>query len=219
MKDAAQSKRIYTVHIPRKRPSSDNHDFLTMSTKWPAKTSEGVLPTLSKAYSESFEPSKITVENFAGFVRVPIGLAGPLRVRDAGQRDAGQTDDDFFAALATVEPTLVASCSRGCKALQRCGGARFHVLNESMSRAPIFFFSSPDEAVKPIRRRHREHESVRAPSEAHAARYRLQRARQVRLRLWRRSRAEHGHDSNIGGVRPVLAHCCSGINGCKRPRH
>ena len=113
-----------------------------MSTERSAKTREDVLLTASKAYSESSETPKITIENFVGFVRVPVGLAGPLRVRDAGQ-----TDDDFFAPLATVEPTLVASCSRGCKALQRCGGARFHVLNEGMSRAPIFFFSRPDEAV------------------------------------------------------------------------
>ena len=113
-----------------------------MSTEWSAKAREDVLLTASKAYSESSETPKITIENFVGFVRVPVGLAGPLRVRDAGQ-----TDNDFFAPLATVEPTLVASCSRGCNALQRCGGARFHVLNEGMSRAPIFFFSRPDEAV------------------------------------------------------------------------
>ena len=113
-----------------------------MSTERSAKTRKNVFLTASKAYSESSETPKITIENFVGFVRVPVGLAGLLRVRDAGQ-----TDDDFFAPLATVEPTLVASCSRGCKALQRCGGARFHVLNEGMSRAPIFFFSRPDEAV------------------------------------------------------------------------
>ncbi|KAJ4331910.1 hypothetical protein N0V95_009783, partial [Ascochyta clinopodiicola] len=113
VKDAAQYKRVYTVHTPRRRRSSDINDCLTMSTKQPVKTREEMLPTLSKAYSESSEPSKITIENFAGFVKVPVGLAGPLHVRDAGQRDAGQTDDNFFAPLATVEPTLVASCSRG----------------------------------------------------------------------------------------------------------
>jgi hydroxymethylglutaryl-CoA reductase len=108
-----------------------------MSTERSAKTREDVLLTASKAYSESSEPSKITIENFVGFVRVPVGLAGPLRVRDAGQ-----TDDDFFAPLATVEPTLVASCSRGCKALQRCGGARFHVLNEGMSRPHLLLLET-----------------------------------------------------------------------------
>lgn len=113
-----------------------------MSIERPAKTREDVLLAVSKAYSESSKPSKAAIENCVGFVNVPVGLAGPLRVRDAGQ-----TDDDFFAPLATVEPTLVASCLRGCKAFQRCGGARFHVLNEGMSRAPIFFFSSPDEAM------------------------------------------------------------------------
>lgn len=113
-----------------------------MNTKTRAGKYDAILPTISQAYAESSEPPKINIENFVGFVKVPVGLAGPLRVRDAEQ-----TDDDFFAPLATVEPTLVASCSRGCKAFQRCGGIQFHVLDESMSRAPIFFFSTPDEAV------------------------------------------------------------------------
>jgi NADP-dependent 3-hydroxy-3-methylglutaryl-CoA reductase len=101
------------------------------------------LPIISKPYAEASEPSKIDIENFAGFVKVPVGLAGPLRIRDAAQ-----TDDDFFAPLATVEATLVASCSRGCKALDRCSGVRFRVLDERMSRAPIFFFSTQEQAVQ-----------------------------------------------------------------------
>lgn len=113
-----------------------------MNTPWRAKKLDAVLPIVAQAYSEFAEPSKIKIENFVGFVKVPVGLAGPLRIREAEE-----TDDDFFAPLATVEPTLVASCSRGCKALNQCGGVRFHVLDEGMSRAPVFFFSSPEEAV------------------------------------------------------------------------
>jgi hydroxymethylglutaryl-CoA reductase len=113
-----------------------------MNATWRAKKFDAVLPIVSQAYSEFAEPSKISIENFVGFVRVPVGLAGPLRVQGAEQ-----TDDEFFAPLATTKSTLVASCSRGCKALNQCGGARFHVLDDCMSRAPIFFFSSPGEAV------------------------------------------------------------------------
>ncbi|KAH7108750.1 hydroxymethylglutaryl-CoA reductase [Dendryphion nanum] len=101
-----------------------------------------LFPLLSQTYSKLDESQKITIENFVGCVPVPVGLAGPLRIQ--GSED---TDFDFFAPLATVEPTLVASCSRGCKAFHRSGGMKFHEHGEGMSRAPIFFCSGPEEAV------------------------------------------------------------------------
>lgn len=101
-----------------------------------------VLPIVSEAYSGFGEPSKITIENFVGSIRVPVGLAGPLQIQGSENTNA-----EFFAPLATVEPTLVASCSRGCKAFNECGGLRFQVLREGMSRAPIFRFSSVGEAA------------------------------------------------------------------------
>jgi hydroxymethylglutaryl-CoA reductase len=106
------------------------------------KKIEDVLHIISSAYSAPAEPSEIKIESFVGFVKVPVGLAGPLRVRGSCQ-----TDDDFFAPLATLEATLVASCSRGCKAFNRCGGIQFHILGEGMSRAPVFSFASPGEAI------------------------------------------------------------------------
>lgn len=96
-----------------------------------------VLPSISKTYSaaESATAPKPTIENHAGFIRVPIGIAGPLLIHSPENNTSS-----VFAPLATVEPTLVASCSRGCKAFTLCGGLRFKVLCEGMSRAPVFCF-------------------------------------------------------------------------------
>ncbi|KAF3032107.1 hypothetical protein E8E12_002898 [Didymella heteroderae] len=88
------------------------------------------------------ENDKVNIENFVGYVKVPVGLAGPLRIKGSEH-----TDDEFFAPLATVEPTLVASCSRGSKALHRCGGVHFRTLDEGMSRAPVFVFVDTADAV------------------------------------------------------------------------
>lgn len=85
---------------------------------------------------------EINIENFAGYAKVPLGLAGPLKIQGTGN-----TDGVFVAPLATVEPTLVASCSRGSKALDRCGGVQFKVLGEGMSRAPVFAFADTAHAV------------------------------------------------------------------------
>ncbi|KZM21976.1 Hydroxymethylglutaryl-CoA reductase (NADPH) [Ascochyta rabiei] len=94
------------------------------------------------AVAEAGTSSEIKIENHAGFIRVPVGIAGPLKI--AGSEG---TNGDFFAPLATVEPTLVASCSRGSKAFTASGGLEFKVLSEGMSRAPVFFFSTPAEAL------------------------------------------------------------------------
>jgi NADP-dependent 3-hydroxy-3-methylglutaryl-CoA reductase len=116
--------------------------FQAVATMQRTKSFDAVLPLISHAYSAPTEPSEIKIESFVGFVKVPVGLAGPLRVRDTHD-----TDDNFFAPLATLEATLVASCSRGCKAFNRYGGIQFSVLREGMSRAPIFSFTSPTEAI------------------------------------------------------------------------
>jgi NADP-dependent 3-hydroxy-3-methylglutaryl-CoA reductase len=120
---------------------------MTMAFRSPQRSINplyAALPTASKSYSaaESDSPSKVTIENHVGFIRVPVGIAGPLKI--IGSEN---TNDEFFAPLATVEPTLVASCSRGCKAFTESGGLHFKVLREGMSRAPVFFFSTPAEAI------------------------------------------------------------------------
>ena len=48
-----------------------------------------------------------------GAVQVPIGIAGPLRIKSR----------DYYIPLATTEGALVASINRGCKAITESGGA------------------------------------------------------------------------------------------------
>mmetsp|Transcript_12684 Transcript_12684/g.35076 ORF Transcript_12684/g.35076 Transcript_12684/m.35076 type:complete len:401 (-) Transcript_12684:78-1280(-) len=77
-----------------------------------------------------------SVENYMGTVRVPFGIAGPLRVH--GSRAKG----DYYVPMATTEAALVASYSRGCKALSASGGCRTALLAEGAARAPYFEFDS-----------------------------------------------------------------------------
>ena len=75
------------------------------------------------------------IENFIGAAQVPIGLAGPLRMR--GEHANG----DFYVPLATTEGTLVASYNRGMRLLAECGGVKATVVEEYMQRSPVFFFN------------------------------------------------------------------------------
>jgi len=80
------------------------------------------------------------VENYIGTVKVPIGLAGPLRVNGLFAQG------DYYLPLATTEAALVASYSRGCQLLSEAGGCTAIILNEGVSRAPGFAFRNLGEA-------------------------------------------------------------------------
>src|SRR5262245_49830557 len=74
------------------------------------------------------------IENFVGTVKVPVGLAGPLRVNGA------HALGDYYVPLATTEAALVASYSRGAQLITECGGCASLVLSEGVTRAPGFAF-------------------------------------------------------------------------------
>ena len=76
------------------------------------------------------------IENFIGTVKVPVGLAGPLRINGLF------ANGDFYVPLATTEATLVASYSRGAQLITEAGGCAALLLNEGVTRAPGFAFAT-----------------------------------------------------------------------------
>jgi hydroxymethylglutaryl-CoA reductase (NADPH) len=82
------------------------------------------------------------IENFIGTARLPMGLAGPLRVCGAHARGA------YWVPLATTEATLVASYCRGAKLITDAGGCAVSVLDEGVTRSPAFAFASIEEACR-----------------------------------------------------------------------
>jgi hydroxymethylglutaryl-CoA reductase (NADPH) len=79
------------------------------------------------------------IENFIGTAKLPVGIAGPLRVRGLFAQG------DFYVPLATTEAGLVASYSRGAALITEAGGASAMLLNEGISRSPGFAFASFEE--------------------------------------------------------------------------
>lgn len=80
------------------------------------------------------------IENFIGTARVPVGIAGPLRVQGLFARG------DYYVPLATTEAALVASYTRGCQVISAAGGCVSAVVNEGVSRSPVFAFADLREA-------------------------------------------------------------------------
>jgi len=89
---------------------------------------------------EQLECYRGNIENFIGTVKVPVGLAGPLRVN--GLFASG----DYYVPLATTEAALVASYSRGAQVISEAGGCAAMLLNEGVGRSPAFLFQTLDEA-------------------------------------------------------------------------
>ncbi|VAW81873.1 Hydroxymethylglutaryl-CoA reductase, partial [hydrothermal vent metagenome] len=76
------------------------------------------------------------IENFIGTLKMPVGIAGPLRVNGL------HAQGDYYIPLATTEAALVASYNRGAQLISRAGGATSMVLSQGVSRAPGFAFKS-----------------------------------------------------------------------------
>lgn len=76
------------------------------------------------------------IENFIGTVKVPVGIAGPLRINGV------YAQGDFYVPLATTEAALVASYSRGSQLISEAGGCTAVLLDQGVTRAPGFAFAN-----------------------------------------------------------------------------
>ncbi|WFD24293.1 hydroxymethylglutaryl-CoA reductase (NADPH) [Malassezia equina] len=77
-------------------------------------------------------------ENVVGYLPLPLGIAGPLLI------DGHLTP----IPMATTEGTLVASTSRGCKALNASGGVTTVLTQDAMTRGPVVEFPSLTSAAR-----------------------------------------------------------------------
>lgn len=75
-------------------------------------------------------------ENTIGYVRVPVGIAGPLTINN----------HKCFAPIATTEGALIGSINRGCKIINESGkNITTMVINKGITRSPIIQFNKIDE--------------------------------------------------------------------------
>ena len=100
------------------------------------------------------------IENLIGAVRVPVGVAGPLRVNGLFAQG------DYLVPLATTEAALVASYNRGSLLVTAAGGCAAALLDEGVSRAPGFAFETLAEAGEFLGWVAQELETLRAAAEA-----------------------------------------------------
>ena len=132
----------HTDTIPPKVPGGSNVSDEAVQRRWDLlsvspETRRELLDPDTEARKERY---KRNIEHFIGTVKVPIGLAGPLRVNGLFAKG------DYYVPLATTESALVASYSRGSQLLTDAGGCTAILLNEGVSRAPGYAFHNLREA-------------------------------------------------------------------------
>ena len=93
-----------------------------------------------QATLETSERYQANIEHLIGTIKVPVGIAGPLRVN--GLFASG----DYYVPLATTEAALVASYSRGAELITEAGGCATLTLSEGVGRAPGFAFATLEDA-------------------------------------------------------------------------
>lgn len=86
------------------------------------------------------ENLKGKIENFFGAIHIPLGVAGPLLLN--GTYSNGYNP----IVLATSEGALISSLSRGSYACNLSGGINVRVIDQNMTRSPVFFFNNFESA-------------------------------------------------------------------------
>ena len=133
VRDAVGPCEIPTAHIPRREDDDYGGEAVRERQEWLRVRTGAGLGTVTRF---AFDPhlARGNCENLIGAAQVPLGVAGPLRIN--GEHAKG----DFLIPLATAEGTLVASYSRGMRAITRSGGVTCTVVDDAMQRAPAFVF-------------------------------------------------------------------------------
>lgn len=117
-----------------------HHFDAKMGVKEAIALRQGLISRASKAKIEKIasftmspkEAARKNCENMIGATQVPLGIAGPLKIR--GEKARG----NFFFPLATTEGCLVAGVNRGCRASLLSGGVKTVLKKRGITRAPVF---------------------------------------------------------------------------------
>lgn len=104
---------------------------------------------LNSISTHSFTEDQVVgrnIENLVGATHVPLGIAGPVLIANSQKRIA----NSYYIPLATTEGALVASISRGCKAINESGGAAVYVEDIGITRGPVFKSSGLSHSQKAV---------------------------------------------------------------------
>ena len=142
------------LRIPRDAADDFASAIVTARLELAERAAEGKLPYLAGAAVPD-AAAKGKIENFAGWARVPLGLAGPMRV------DTSLGEREVLVPLATTEGALVASYSRGMRLARECGAIRSRVVSEGLTQNPVLAYEDAEAAERGLKIARKRFETLR----------------------------------------------------------
>ena len=191
---------------PPRIPGGSSMTEEAIAERWelPGLTAPARAALLDPRAIEQREAYARNIENFIGMARLPIGLAGPLRVNGL------HAQGDYYVPLATTEAALVAlvrtriAGRHGGGRVQRAGAqrerrpvARLRLRHAGRGRALRRLGRGIDGAVPGRGCRNDAPRTARQPAADRRGQPRLPRPR---VHHRRRLRPEHGHDRDRGDL-------------------
>jgi len=86
---------------------------------------------IKKAHPE--DEQNICGENLIGGTTLPLGIAGPVKVKSLKMKAK-----KYYIPLSTTEGALIASVNRGCKAISESGGVTVYIQEIGVTRGPVY---------------------------------------------------------------------------------
>ena len=117
--------------VPRYKNQGYDRESVDRRRAWVEEVTGGRLERVGETGLDT-EAFRGNVENPVGTVQMPLGVAGPLRVRGE------HADGVFYVPLATTEGALVRSYERGMAAITRAGGSEARVWLDRNRISPVF---------------------------------------------------------------------------------
>ena len=104
-------------------------------------------------YAFPAEQAEPNIENMLGAAQLPMGVVGPLAIDGGaagGSADGAASSSEHYIPLATTEGALIASVNRGASVITQSGGAVARVVENGMTRAPVFRVAGIAEAEQVV---------------------------------------------------------------------
>jgi len=136
---------FYSIYLQIDRCMSIKiHEFKTQDERrsYVEQTTKADLSVVEKAFVDEENIQNVHCENLIGAISIPLGVAGPLTV------NSDDVQHTYYVPLATSEGALVASVSRGMKAVSEAGGASVWAFKAGTTRAPVFFTGSLEKSFE-----------------------------------------------------------------------
>lgn len=125
---------MLATKLPKDRVNNYSKEIIDKRLSFLTQTTKGDFSSLGN-FSVNPEETKGNIETVIGFVQVPVGAIGPLRVN--GEHAVG----DFYVPMSTLEGALISSYNRGAAVITLSGGVNVVSLQDTIQRAPYFVFA------------------------------------------------------------------------------